>query len=183
MRSSTLTRVVAIAMIALAVAACGGGGGDATAPVKELVNLVETKQFAKVSDLACAAEKANIAQRFDFASAMSGGLGEGVDANAITDAMTVKFEQPVYKEVSKSGDKATVQLTGTLRIGFDKVKMAAIMQTALQAQGLPVDDATINGALASMESGFAEGQPVDSSVDLTLENGKWMICGVTDKTQ
>ena len=182
MRSSTLTRVVVVAMVALSLAACSGGG-DPTAPVKELVRLVEAREFSKVSDLACAAEKANIAQRFDFASAMSGGLGEGVDAAAITDAMTVKFEQPVYREVSRSGDKAKVQLTGTLRIGFDKVKMGDLMKSALQAQGLPVDDSTVQTALGSLETGFADGQPVDSTVDLALENGKWMICGVTDASK
>jgi hypothetical protein len=183
MRSRDLIRLAAVALVALSIAACGGGGGDTTAPVKDLVNLVETKQFAKVSDLACAAEKADIAQRFDFTSAMAGGLGDGVDAQAVTDAMTVKFAEPLYKEVSKSGDKAAVQLTGTLKVGFDQAKMAEILKTALAAQGLPTDDATIQAALGTMSTGLEQGQPVDSTVDLVLENGKWMICGVTDKTQ
>jgi hypothetical protein len=183
MRSRILIRLAAVALVALSVVACGGGGGDPTAPVKDLVNLVETKQFAKVSDLACAAEKADIAQRFDFTSAMAGGLGDGVDAQAVTDAMTVKFEEPLYKEVSKSGDKATVQLTGTLKVGFDQAKMAEVLKAALAAQGLPADDATIQAALGTMSTGLEQGQPVDSTVDLALENGKWLICGVTDKTQ
>lgn len=179
MRARSLTRIAVAALVVVAVAACsGGGGGDPTSTVKDMVNLVETKQFAKVADLACAAEKDSIAEQFDFSSALAGGL-QGVDAKAITDAMTIKFDGVGYKELEKSADKAKVQLTGTLKMSIDKAKMTDLVKQALAAQNLPVDDATIASMLDAMVGSFEQGQPIDSSVDLVLENGKWVVCGVT----
>ena len=178
MRARSLTRI-AVAALVVALAACsGGGGGDPSSTVKDMVNLVETKQFTKVADIACAAQKESVAKQFDFSSALAGSL-QGVDANAITDAMTIKFDGVAYKELEKSADKAKVQLTGTLKMSIDKAKMTDLVKKALAAQNLPVDDATIASMLDSMVSSFEQGQPVDSTVDLVMENGKWVICGVT----
>ena len=180
MRVRTLTRVALAAVVVVAVSACSsGGGGDPTATVKEMVNLVETKQFTKVADVACAAEKATITTQFDPGAALSGSL-DGLDAQAITDAMTIKFDGVAYKELEKSADKARVQLTGTLKMSMDKARVTALVKKAVDAQGLPVDDATLGAMIDSMVGSFEQGQPVDSSVDLVMENGKWLICGLTD---
>jgi hypothetical protein len=85
-----------------------------------------------------------------------------------------------YKELEKSADKAKVQMTGTMTIGVDKAKMTALLTKALEAQGMPVDDATIGSVLDSMVSEFAQGQDIDSTVDLVYENGKWLVCGLTE---
>ena len=182
MRARSLTTIALAALVVAAVAACGSGGGgsgDPTATVKDMVNLVEAKQFTKVADIACAAQKDTVVKQFDLGSALSGSL-QGVDASAITDAMTIKFDGVAYKELEKSADKAKVQMTGTLKMTVDKAKMQALVKTALAAQNMPVDDATINLMLDSMVGSFEQGQPVDSTVDLVMENGKWLICGVTE---
>jgi hypothetical protein len=180
MRASRCTRTILAALVVVAVAACGGGSsGDPTATVKELVSLVEAKQFDKVADISCAAEKEAVAEQFDFGTQLSGAL-PGMDAAAITDAMTVEIAPVTYKELEKSADKAKVQMTGTMTIGVDKEKMRALLLSALEGQDLPVDDSVIGPALDGMVAEFSEGQDIDTTVDLVYENGKWLICGVTE---
>lgn len=174
---STLASLAVI--VTIAVAACGGGAtGDPTATVKEMVSLVEAKQFAKIADIACAAEKQAVAEQFDIGSQLSGEL-PGMDAAAITDAMTVEIAPVTYKELEKSADKAKVQMTGTMTIGVDDEKMRALLVKTLEAQGLPADDAMIGPAIDAMVAEFAQGQDIDSTVDLVYEDGKWLVCGVT----
>ena len=180
MRVGTLARLVTAVLAALlVVAACGGGNsGDPTATVKDFVSLVEQKQFDKIPDIACAAQKDAMKEQFDIAGQLAGSL-EGVDAKSITEAMTIKFDNLEVKEVEKSADKAKVSLKGTLKMSVDKTKMTDVVKKVVAAQGLPVDDATVATMLDSMVGAFEQGEPVDSSVDLVVENGKWVVCGVT----
>jgi hypothetical protein len=179
-RLATLARAASAVLAAtILVAACGGGtSGDPTATVKDFVSLVEQKQFDKVADIACAAQKADVAQKFNIGDQLAGSL-QGVDAKTITDAMTIKFDNLAVKETSKAADKATVQLTGDLKLSVDKAKMTDIVKKVLEAQGTPTDDATVTMMLDSMVGAFEQGEPIDSSVDLVVENGKWVICGVS----
>jgi hypothetical protein len=179
-RVGTLARLVtAVLAASLVVAACGGGSsGDPTATVKDFVSLVEQKQFDKIPDIACAAQKDAMKEQFDIAGQLAGSL-EGVDAKSITDAMTIKFDNLEVKEVEKSAEKAKVSLKGTLKLSVDKAKMTDLLKKVLVTQGLPVDDATVATMLDSMVGAFEQGEPVDSSVDLVVENGKWVVCGVT----
>jgi hypothetical protein len=176
-----LTRIALSALLVVAVSACSGGaGGDPTATVKHMVNLVESKQFAKIADVACAAQKDKIATQFDPGAALSGSL-DGVDEQAITDAMTISFDGVTYKELERSADTARVQLTGTLKMSMDKAMVTALVKKVLDAKGVPADDATLASMTDSMVGTFEQGQPVDSDVDLVLENGQWLICGVTER--
>ena len=155
-----------------------GNSGDPTATVKDFVSLVEQKQFDKIPDIACAAEKDAMKEQFDIAGQLAGTL-EGVDAKSITDAMTIKFDNLEVKEVEKSADKAKVSLKGDLKMSVDKAKMTDVLKKVLVAQGMPVDDATVATMLDSMVGAFEQGEPVDSTVDLVVENGRWVVCGVT----
>ncbi len=173
-------RALLAALVVVALAACSGGtSGDPTAAVKDMVNLVETKQFSKVADIACAAQKEEVAQKFDLGSTLATAL-PGVDAAGITDAMIIKFDPVAYKELEKSADKAKVQVSGTMTVTVDKVKMTDLMKKVLAAQGMPADDATVGLVVDQMVTEFAQGQPLDSTVDLVHENGKWLVCGVTE---
>ncbi len=180
MRVGTLARLVTAALaVSLVVAACSGGSsGDPTATVKDFVSLVEQKQFDKIPDIACAAEKDAMKEQFDIGGQLAGSL-EGIDAKSITDAMTIKFENLEVKEVEKSENKAKVSLKGDLKMSVDRTKMADLMKQVLAAQGMPVDDATVATMLDSMVGTFEQGEPIDSTVDLVVENGKWLVCGVT----
>jgi hypothetical protein len=179
-RVGDLARLVtAVLAASFVVAACGGGNsGDPTATVKDFISLVEQKQFDKIPDVACAAEKDAMKEQFDIGGQLAGSL-EGIDAKSITDAMTIKFDNLEVKEVEKSADKAKVSLKGDLKMAVDKTKMTDLVKKALAAQGLPVDDATVATMLDSLVGAFGQGQPVDSSVDLVVENGKWVVCGIT----
>jgi len=175
----TLARVAAAVLAAsFVVAACGGVTGDPTATVKDFVSLVEQKQFDKIPAIACAAAKDDLKALFDMSNQLAGSL-DGVDAKAITDAMTMKFENLDVKEVERSADKAKVSLRGDRTLSFDKAAMTDRVKKVLEAQGMPVDDATVATMIDSMVGAFEHGKPIDWSVDLVVENGKWVVCGIS----
>jgi hypothetical protein len=177
-RVATLTRVAAAVLAAtIVVAACGGGpSGDPTATVKDFVSLVEQKQFDKVADIACEAQRADVTEKFNVGDQYAGNL-QGVDAKTITDAMTIKFENLDVRETSKSNDRATVSLKGDRTLSVDKAKMTEVVKAALAAEDAPTDDVAVAKVIDSMVRAFEQGEPIDLSVDLVVENGKWAICG------
>jgi hypothetical protein len=174
-RVGTLARLAtAVLAASLIVAACGGGNsGDPTATVKDFVSLVEQKQFDKIPDIACAAQKDAMKEQFDIGGQLAGSL-EGVDAKSITDAMTIKFDN---LEAQRSRSPPTGEgLGGDLKMSVDKTKMTDLVKKAPAAQTcrwtmLPWRYAGL------MVGAFEQGEPVDSSVDLVVENGKWVVCG------
>jgi hypothetical protein len=163
----------------LILAACGGGAGsDPVATIQEIFKLVESKQFARIADFACAASKDEATETFDFSRAMTDSLGEGVDPQKILEAMSFKAANMEYIEVSRSADAAVVHVKGRLEIAVDANKFKAIVVDILKAQGLgELDPAVLeqatSGILAQFE-GF--GQDLDVDMNLVNESGRWLIC-------
>ena len=173
MRTRFPARLAMTVMLGLSVVACGGGGGgDPTDPVKSVISAIEAKQFDKVADFACAAKKDEVKAQFNFGEQLAGSLSDvpGVKADDIAAAMTFKFENVTYKEASHDGDKATVAMTGTMKMSIDKVKVADVLRAA-------GGDATMVDTLtAGLDAVSGEGIPMDSTVEVVKENGKWLIC-------
>ena len=71
---------------------------------------VENKKFDTIADFACAAQKDEITEAFDVSTAITAEVGEDVDPQKVLDAMTFKVSGLEVKEVSKSSNKATVQV-------------------------------------------------------------------------
>jgi hypothetical protein len=110
------------------------------------------------------------------ASGMSELEAAGIDADDLFDAMKIDFENLQATETSKSGSSATVHVTGTAKFSVDPVKFKTIMKQVMEAQGLPTDDATVDGAIAMMSGALSQTQEIDEDVALVQENGKWLIC-------
>jgi hypothetical protein len=178
MRTRFPARLAMAIMLGLSVLACGAGGGgggdDPTTPVKGVISAIGARQFDKIADYACAAKKEEVKTQFDFATQMAGSL-EGipnVKANDIVNAMSFTFENVTYKEDSRSGDTAKVSMAGTMKIAIDKAKITSI----LQAAGGDTAAAMVDTLTAGIDAMSGTGIPMDSTVDVVKEGGKWLIC-------
>lgn len=178
------TRPGLLATLALATAlilsACGGAasGGDPVAVVKDLYSAIESKQFARIADMACAANRDEVEQTFNFGESMAGALGGGIDPQKVIDAMSFSTSGMEYTEVSRSGDKAVVHVKGTLKISVDAAKFKDIVAELLKAQGLTdVDPSLLDQSTNAIVQQFDDfGQEFDDDINVVNENGKWVIC-------
>lgn len=176
MRSIRVATLVAAVMVALA--ACGGsGGGDPTAVVKEAFTLIEQGKFDEVGNLACAAKKAEVEESLNFAAGVAGQMPPGLDSQSIIDSMKITISGLDVKEESRSGDTATVKVTGTIKIAFDEAKMREVMKAYLEQLGQPVDDTVLDAAMSQMSGLLSFDQPLDETTTLVNEGGSWKICG------
>jgi hypothetical protein len=169
--------------LSLALAACGGGdgddAGDPTKVVKDLMKAIEDKKFDKIPDFACAAQKEEVADTFDFGAMMTDSFGGvDIDPQKVLDAMNFKVSNLEVKEVSKSDDKATVHVKGRLEIKIDPEKFKDVVRELLKAQGMTdVPDSLIDQAMEAVVPQLEEfGEDLDDDLALIKEGGKWVIC-------
>src|SRR6185295_950843 len=111
----SVLRSAALVMAAtVALSGCGGGAANLNEPagaVTAAMDAAKSGGFAKLADFACAAKKGDISNLFGGSGA--GSLGAlGVDPNALFDAIKIDFQDVKTTETSKSGDTATVHVTG-----------------------------------------------------------------------
>lgn len=166
-----------MAALVLVLAACGGAAPAANDPagvVRNALSLASAKDITGLTNLACAAQKDEIADSF------TGGLGEiagGIDAAQVLQAMTIDTSKVTVGTATESGDTASVPLSGSMSFSFDTAKMRDIMKLALAAQGQPTDDATIDAAMAMLQGFSGQAIPMDGqTMDLVKEGGAWKIC-------
>jgi len=168
-----------IVTVALAVAACSGasplaGGSDPAGIARQALGALQAGDFAKLTDLACAASKADIANSF------TGGLTDlapGTDASTVLQAIKVDTSKVTVGDATVTGDTAVVPLHGSMTISIDTEKAKPIIQAALKAQGVAADDAAVNAAMGMLTA--FQGQPIpvdDQPLTLKQENGAWKVC-------
>ena len=169
--------MVMIFVLSALLTACGGGGGaaanDPVGAVKAAMQAVVDKNFDQLAEMTCAAQKDKVKQTFNPAGALG---AAGVDAAKILDAMTITMQNAEYTKVSEEGDKAVVQMKGTLSLKFDKEKLKVVMQEVLKAQGQDVTDEQLAAGLDMLAGQMEQGQDMDQKVDVVKENGKWVFC-------
>lgn len=168
-----------LALVALAVMACSGssplgGGGDPASVVKDALAVVQSKDLAKIGDLACAAKKDEVVKSLDFSSSL--GEGSGVDSKQVLDAVSIDTSKVTVGQPTITGDTATVPVSGSMTMNVDPAKMKPIVKAQLEAAGMPADDAAVEAMMGVM-GGFT-GQPIPMNETMTLvkENGVWKIC-------
>ena len=176
-RSFLRSATIALAAI-LSLSACGGAGSNANEPagaVNAAMDAAESGGLAKVLDYTCAAKKNDVSSLFGGGD-LSSLAALGVDSSAMRDAVKMDFQDVKTTETSKSGDKATVHVTGKAVITFDQAKMKEILKQVMANSGQPADDATINTALTAMAGAMSQSQDLDEDVSVVQEGGKWLIC-------
>jgi hypothetical protein len=172
--------VVSLAsVLSLLLTACGGApsGGDPVSVVKAAMAAVTSKQFDKLSELACAAKKDSVTSQLNPAAALTGqGLGKE-DVQKLLDAMTISFDNAEFGTPTITGDSASIPMKGKMSMKFDREKLKGVLKSMLATQGLAnATDDQINQALDMVAGQLEQGQQVDTTVDLIKENGKWVIC-------
>lgn len=172
-----------VVVLSLALAACGGGddddAGDPTQVVKDLMKAIENKQFDKIPDYACAAQKEEVAETFDIGTAIASSLGgEDVDPEKVLDAMTFKVSNLEVTEKSKSGDKAVVHVKARLEMSVDPEKFKELVRELLEAQGLgDIPDSLLDQQVGPILEQFEDfGEDIDQDFEVVEEEGKWLIC-------
>lgn len=178
MQSRFLRSAVIAAVLVLGVVGCGGGVANQSEPagaVKAALDAAQSGGITKLADYACAAKKGDIANLFGGESV--GSLTAlGVDPNEVFGAVKFEFKDVQTSEVSRSGESAVVRLNGTMNVSIDATKMRDVMRRVMEAQGQPIDDATLDMVIAGMTSQLGRPQPIDEEVTVVQEGGKWLIC-------
>jgi hypothetical protein len=166
--------------LGLILAACGGDEDDPTEVVEELFKAIQDKQFDKIPDLACAAQKDQVRESFDFGAAMAGSLGgAGAEPEEILEMLTFTVSGLEIEQTSRSGEQATVRVKGRVEMTVDPVKFNDLVRDVLAEQGLgEVSDEVIDQVTGPLLEQF-EDFSTDLDDDLTLikEQGRWLICG------
>lgn len=170
--------VVPALFLVAVLAGCGSAPApaDPAGTVRAAFDAAQAGGLGKLTDYACAARKG------DFVGAFGGGdldalEAAGLKAEDVFAAMSVKFENVVTKEVSRTDTTATVHITADMRMSMDRQKFRELIRTVLTAQGQPADDATLDKAVDLAEERLTQPQKLDNDVLVVKEGGKWLICG------
>ena len=166
-------------ILSVVLSACGGGGAaasDPTAAVKAAMDAVVNKQFDKLVEYSCAAKKDEVAGQLNPAAQLANAGMDEATTKQLLDSMNITLTGAEFTKVSEEGDKAQVQMKGTLTMKFDREKLKAVVTALLKSQGMDATDEIVNQALDQVAGQLEQGQAIDNKVDLVKENGKWVIC-------
>ncbi len=175
-----LNTVLAVLFIlSVVLTACGGGAAaDPVATVKAAMDAVVSKQFDKIVEYSCAAKKDEVAGQLNPAAQLANAGMDEATTKQLLDSMNITLTGGEFTKISEEGDKAQVQMKGTLTMKFDREKLKTVVATLLKAQGMEATDELVNQALEQISGQLEQGQSIDNKVDLVKENGKWVICPV-----
>jgi hypothetical protein len=142
--------------------------------VNELLDAIAAKDFDRVGDLACAAERASVVSQFDVATQFSD--IPGLDGEAFLEAFEFGVEDRSVTLLSEEGDEASVEVSATLTMAMDPEAARPFIVTILESAGVEVTDEMVEQGLATFMSGTEEGQELDATVRVIREDGAWLIC-------
>lgn len=173
--------VSAILVLPLLIAACSGGpgaasGNDPAAVVKDALAKVAAKDVNGLANLACAGQADQVREQFDMAGQFAS-LAPSANAQDIVDSITIDTSAVTVGSASVTGDTATVPVTGSMKVTFDKEKLRPIIKQVMEAQGggVQLTDEQLDAFLDQM-GGAGQGVPVNESMTLKQEGGAWKIC-------
>lgn len=173
------TKVISVVLILSGLlAACGGAANDPVGVTKDAMQAMMDKDFNKLGELTCAAKKANVQNLINPAGALG---SAGIDPNNMLNALTIRLTNAEFTKVSESGDKAVVQVKGTLSIKLDKEKAKAIMMEGAKAansQGqFGTPPALMDPIIDALAVLIEQDRKFDNKIDVVKEGGRWKVCG------
>ena len=163
---------------AVALAAAGGTPVARAAETPEgavdaVLDAITARDWDAIGPLVCDDERDAVTAVFDLRRALS---SDGVDAGPLAEALTVTIDGRSVTPLGASGDRATVQVAGVLRLEADEAAARAWVRDSLAASGQPTDDATIDQFLGFFTAALAEGTDLASSVEVIRQDGAWLLC-------
>lgn len=167
--------LLALSMVGAPALAAEPSADDPVATVNGLLDSIVAKDFAAVPTFVCAQYAEQVASTFDIAAQI--GEMPGVDLQALINGLIFTADPRSATLVSNDGAAAVVDLQATLSMTLDETVARDFVKQLLESQGQEASDAVIDAVLPQLMSQF-EGQTQDltESVDLVLENGKWLVC-------
>lgn len=182
-RHSPVRRSFAAGLLTLALGLVPGAAlagapspDDPVATVDSLFDSLLAKDFAGIPAYVCAEKREVVSQRLNLATAL-GALGEGIDAQALIDAMQLSMPDRSVTLVSNDGATAHVAVVGTLRIALDDAAAREFLRQVLEASGQEVTDEMLDQYLPLMKGQLETGQDLgDPDVEVTLQDGAWLVC-------
>ena len=173
--------VSAILVLPLLIAACSGGpgaasGNDPAAVVKDALAKVAAKDVNGLANLACAGQADQVREQFDMAGQLASAV-PGANAQDIVNSITIDTSAVTVGSPTVTGDTASVPVTGTMKMTFDKEKLRPIIKQLIESQGggAQLTDEQIDGFLDQMTGG-GQGVPLNETLTLKQEGGAWKIC-------
>jgi hypothetical protein len=133
------------------------------------------RDVAGLRAMACAGAEAGVLDQLGLPGDLSGELLPGVDMNAILDAVTLDTAALILQNEVVTGETATVDVRGDIRISFDAERVKPLVKSLLEAQGNPLTDEQLDALLVTLGRAAQE-LPVDQTVGLVREGGAWKLC-------
>ena len=177
--------LTAIVIVPMLLAACSGGTGAAAPPPaatrprwSRTPSRRPRPRTSRASAASPAPGRSSRSRKTWTCRTPFGGAIPGVDAAALADSVTIDTSGVTVGTAAISGDTATVPVTGTMKMTFDKEKIRPIIKQVMEAQGggITMTDEQIDQILDQMGGAAGQGIPVDESMTLKQENGAWKIC-------
>lgn len=109
MKRLSVVMIMVIVLSALLTACGGSGGAGPAAAAKSFFDAFTELDFAKMKDLTCEAQKSTMDEAANAMSALG-------DSAALKELLKIDTSGLKYEEKSVSGDKATVVVTGKIKV-------------------------------------------------------------------
>jgi hypothetical protein len=177
-RSRLLAGPVAVSLL-FGLAAVPGPVSAADSPeaaVDELFDIVTDADFARITEVVCAADQAAARDAFDVGSQL--GLGEG---DALASALAINISDRAIEPVSVDGDIAVVKVAATMSMSVADDQVEDLVRAILEAEAGPDDppasEANVEMMVGLMGSAFNQTQRIEEEVSVIREDGEWLVCG------
>ncbi len=176
MRHRSRLPILSLLLVALVAGCQGGPAADSpTGVARTALEKLAARDVAGLRAMACAGAEAGVLDQLGLPGDLSGELLPGVDMNAVLDAVTLDTAALVLQNQVVTGETATVDVRGDIRISFDAERVKPLVKSLLEAQGNPLTDEQLDALLATLGRAAQE-LPVDQTVGLVREGGAWKLC-------
>lgn len=190
--SQSRTRIAAVAgslalSLSLVAAPIAFAQDGPEATVENLMAAIEAKDFEALPTFFCP-EFAGSMGGLDL-SAMAEGMPEGVDVDALLDALILDTELASVEVVSQTDAEAVVKLQGSMSMDIDAdamgpfiESMGPFIESMMESNGMEVTPETVEmftGLIMSQLMSSFEPEVTDIDAEITMvpgEDGTWLVC-------
>jgi len=171
-------RLVLALLFVTSMGACAAPGPAADSPagvVRTAVDLAAKKDVASLKAVACAARQDTIQQLIGLPAGLGAAMLPGIDVAAVIDAVRLDASGVKVGAAVINGDEATVPVSGSVNVTFDKTVMKPILEKLMAARGTQMTSDQLDGLLQGLAD-YGQAVPIDQQVRVVREGGSWKAC-------